>query len=382
MSYLALYRKYRPKNFEEVIGQKHIVTSLKNQIMNDQISHAYLFTGTRGTGKTSIAKIFARAINCEHPINGSPCGECNTCKALLDPSSLDIIEIDAASNNRVDEIRDLREKVKYPPVNGRYKVYIIDEVHMLTDSAFNALLKTLEEPPKHVVFVLATTEVQKLPATILSRCLRFDFKLLENSEIEGLLKHIFEDSNIKSDEESIALIARLGEGSVRDALSVAEMCVAYTNKNITYNAVVDAVGAIDRKVLSNLSKYILSGDVNNILNTIHSILEKGKVVSQLAKDLANYFRDMAVVKTCKDANAILKYPEDILHDMEEISKDSSINKILNAFKTLSSLDNEFRYSTNPRSLFELNVLNLTMENQTDIEERVKVLEEKVNKVLP
>lgn len=382
MSYLALYRKYRPKNFEEVIGQKHIVTSLKNQIMNDQISHAYLFTGTRGTGKTSIAKIFARAINCEHPINGSPCGECDTCKALLDPSSLDIIEIDAASNNRVDEIRDLREKVKYPPVNGRYKVYIIDEVHMLTDSAFNALLKTLEEPPKHVVFVLATTEVQKLPATILSRCLRFDFKLLENSEIEGLLKHIFEDSNIKSDEESVALIARLGEGSVRDALSVAEMCVAYTNKNITYSAVVDAVGAIDRKVLSNLSKYILSGDVNNILNTIHSILEKGKVVSQLAKDLANYFRDMAVVKTCKDANAILKYPEDILHDMEEISKDSSINKILNAFKTLSSLDNEFRYSTNPRSLFELNVLNLTMENQTDIEERVKVLEEKVNKVLP
>lgn len=382
MSYLALYRKYRPKNFEEVIGQKHIVTSLKNQIMNDQISHAYLFTGTRGTGKTSIAKIFARAINCEHPINGSPCGECDTCKALLDPSSLDIIEIDAASNNRVDEIRDLREKVKYPPVNGRYKVYIIDEVHMLTDSAFNALLKTLEEPPKHVVFVLATTEVQKLPATILSRCLRFDFKLLENSEIEGLLKHIFEDSNIKSDEESVALIARLGEGSVRDALSVAEMCVAYTNKNITYSAVVDAVGAIDRKVLSNLSKYILSGDVNNILNTIHSILEKGKVVSQLAKDLANYFRDMAVVKTCKDANAILKYPEDILHDMEEMSKDSSINKILNAFKTLSSLDNEFRYSTNPRSLFELNVLNLTMENQTDIEERVKVLEEKVNKVLP
>lgn len=382
MSYLALYRKYRPKNFEEVIGQKHIVTSLKNQIMNDQISHAYLFTGTRGTGKTSIAKIFARAINCEHPINGSPCGECDTCKALLDPSSLDIIEIDAASNNRVDEIRDLREKVKYPPVNGRYKVYIIDEVHMLTDSAFNALLKTLEEPPKHVVFVLATTEVQKLPATILSRCLRFDFKLLENSEIEGLLKHIFEDSNIKSDEESVALIARLGEGSVRDALSVAEMCVAYTNKNITYSAVVDAVGAIDRKVLSNLSKYILSGDVNNILNTIHSILEKGKVVSQLAKDLANYFRDMAVVKTCKDANAILKYPEDILHDMEEISKASSINKILNAFKTLSSLDNEFRYSTNPRSLFELNVLNLTMENQTDIEERVKVLEEKVNKVLP
>lgn len=382
MSYLALYRKYRPKNFDEVIGQKHIVTSLKNQIINDQISHAYLFTGTRGTGKTSIAKIFARAINCENNSNGSPCGNCNTCKALLDVSNLDIVEIDAASNNRVDEIRDLREKVKYPPVNGRYKVYIVDEVHMLTDSAFNALLKTLEEPPKHVVFILATTEVQKLPATILSRCLRFDFKLLENSEIEGLLKHIFDDSNIKYDEESVALIARLGEGSVRDALSVAEMCVAYTNKNITYNEVIDAVGAIDRKVLSNLSKYILQGDVNNILNTIHQILEKGKVVSQLAKDLALYFRDMAVVKTCKDANQILKYPKDILDDMVEISKDSSVNKILNAFKTLSTLDNEFRYSTNPRSLFELNVLNLTMENQKDLEQRVKDLEDKINKVLP
>lgn len=382
MSYLALYRKYRPKNFDEVIGQKHIVTSLRNQIINDQISHAYLFTGTRGTGKTSIAKIFARAINCENNSNGSPCESCNTCKALLDVSNLDIVEIDAASNNRVDEIRDLREKVKYPPVNGRYKVYIVDEVHMLTDSAFNALLKTLEEPPKHVVFILATTEVQKLPATILSRCLRFDFKLLENSEIEGLLKHIFNDSNIKYDEESVALIARLGEGSVRDALSVAEMCVAYTNKNITYNEVIEAVGAIDKKVLSNLSKYILQGDVNNILNTIHQILEKGKVVSQLAKDLAHYFRDMAVVKTCKDANQILKYPKDILDDMVEISKDISVNKILNAFKTLSSLDNEFRYSTNPRSLFELNVLNLTMENQKDLEERVKDLEDKLSKVLP
>ena len=341
MSHLALYRKYRSKDFNEIVGQKHITQSLINQIKNNEISHAYLFTGTRGTGKTSIAKIFAKAINCTSPKNGNPCFKCDACKSLAD-GSVDIFEIDAASNNRVDEIRELRERVKYPPVNSRYKVYIIDEVHMLTDSAFNALLKTLEEPPKHVVFILATTEVQKLPATILSRCLRFDFKLLENSEIEGLLAHIFEDSNIKSDKESIALIARLGEGSVRDALSVAEMCVAYTNKNITYNEVIDAVGAIDRKVLSNLSKYILAGDVNSILSTIQIILEKGKVVSQLAKDLAGYFRDMAVVKTCKDANAILKYPEDIIKDMTEISMTTSVNKILNAFKTLSSLDNEFR----------------------------------------
>ena len=382
MGYLALYRKYRPTTFDEVIGQKHIVTSLKNQIVNDQISHAYLFTGTRGTGKTSIAKIFARAINCETPTNSSPCGNCNTCKALIDPSNLDIIEIDAASNNRVDEIRDLREKVKYPPVNGRYKVYIVDEVHMLTDSAFNALLKTLEEPPKHVVFILATTEVQKLPATILSRCLRFDFKLLENEEIEGLLKHIFDDSKIKYDNESVSLIARLGEGSVRDALSVAEMCVAYTNKNITYNDVIDAVGAIDRKVLSNLSSYVLNGEVNSILNTVNLILEKGKVVSQLAKDLAGYFRDLAVVKTCNNFADILKYPKDILEDMQKIVENHSTTKILNAFKCLSSLDNEFRFSTNPRSLFELNVLNLTLDNQQSLEDRVKVLEDKINSVLP
>lgn len=382
MGYLALYRKYRPTTFEEVIGQKHIVTSLKNQIVNDQISHAYLFTGTRGTGKTSIAKIFARAINCETPENSSPCGNCNTCKALIDPSNLDIIEIDAASNNRVDEIRDLREKVKYPPVNGRYKVYIVDEVHMLTDSAFNALLKTLEEPPKHVVFILATTEVQKLPATILSRCLRFDFKLLENEEIEGLLKHIFDDSKIKYDNESVSLIARLGEGSVRDALSVAEMCVAYTNKNITYNDVIDAVGAIDRKVLSNLSSYVLNGEVNSILNTVNLILEKGKVVSQLAKDLAGYFRDLAVVKTCNNFADILKYPKDVLEDMQNIVKNHSTTKILNAFKCLSSLDNEFRFSTNPRSLFELNILNLTLDNQQSLEDRVKVLEDKINSVLP
>lgn len=382
MSYLALYRKYRPQTFDAVIGQKHIVTSLKNQIANDAISHAYLFTGTRGTGKTSIAKIFARAINCEHPVNSSPCGKCNTCLAMQNPNNLDIIEIDAASNNRVDEIRDLREKVKYPPVNGRYKVYIVDEVHMLTDSAFNALLKTLEEPPKHVVFILATTEVQKLPATILSRCLRFDFKLLENAEIEGLLKYIFDDSGIKYDDASVSLIARLGEGSVRDALSVAEMCVAYTNKNITYEEVIDAVGAIDRKVLNRLAGYVLNGDVNSILNCINEVLEKGKVVSQLAKDLANYFRDLAVVKTCTNYKDILKYPTDILEDMKNIIADKNTDQILNAFKVMSSLDNEFRFSTNPRSLLELNILTLALDNSNSINDRLSKVEEKLNKVLP
>ena len=274
--YLALYRKYRPTTFDGVIGQEHITTSLKNQIKNNAISHAYLFCGTRGTGKTSVAKIFAKSINCEHPVNGSACGKCATCVALNDPSNLDIMEIDAASNNRVDEIRELREKVKYPPVNGKFKVYIIDEVHMLTDSAFNALLKTLEEPPKHVVFILATTEVQKLPATILSRCLRFDFKLVGQADLEQHLKRIFKDSQIEYDDAAVSLIARLGEGSVRDTLSIADMCVAYTNKNITYNAVLNAVGAIDKEILISLAGHILKGDVHNLLKELNEVIKTGK----------------------------------------------------------------------------------------------------------
>ena len=235
--YLALYRKFRPNTFDEVIGQDHIIKTLKNQIEMKQISHAYLFCGSRGTGKTSVAKIFAKAVNCQNPQNGSPCFECEVCKNLQNSNNIDIIEIDAASNNRVDEIRDLRDKVKYPPIYGKYKVYIIDEVHMLTDSAFNALLKTLEEPPKHIIFILATTEPQKLPATILSRVLRFDFKLVGQQKLEDLIKNIFKKSNISFDNESISLIAKSGNGSVRDALSIADMCSSFSNNNIKYNDV-------------------------------------------------------------------------------------------------------------------------------------------------
>lgn len=376
--YLALYRKYRPISFENVIGQEHITTSLKNQIKNNTISHAYLFCGTRGTGKTSVAKVFAKSINCENPINGSACGKCETCKALNDPSNLDVLEIDAASNNRVDEIRELREKVKYPPINGKYKVYIIDEVHMLTDSAFNALLKTLEEPPKHVVFILATTEVQKLPATILSRCLRFDFKLVGLSELEQHLKHIFKDSKIAYEDSAISLIARLGEGSVRDTLSIADMCVAYTNKNVTYDAVLNAVGAIDKDVLNKLAGHILNGDVHNLLNELNVVIEKGKNIAQISKDLANYFRDLAVVKTCANFNNILKYPESFISKLLEQANAVSTDVILKALKTYSALDNEFRLTTNPRIVLEVSSLNLCDEikNYLSLEKRVEALENK------
>ena len=362
MEYTALYRKYRPTKWEEVVGQKHITTALTNQINNDAISHAYLFCGTRGTGKTTIARIFAKSINCEHPVNGSPCGKCDTCKALSDVNNLDIIEIDAASNNRVDEIRELREKVKYPPINGKYKVYIIDEVHMLTDSAFNALLKTLEEPPTYVVFILGTTEVQKLPATILSRCLRFDFKLIGQDELEKLLTSIFDDCNYKYEKEAVSLIARLGQGSARDMLSIADMCVAYTNGCVTYKAVIDAVGATDKLMLGNLATYLLEGDISKLLTGINDVAGSGKNLAQLAKDLAGYFRDVIVVKTCDNYESILKMPKEDLNQLEKLAK-YDVNVLLDVLKKLSGLEQEFRYTQTPRALLEVVLLGIATDNK-------------------
>lgn len=380
MSYLALYRKYRSKTFDEIVGQKHILTSLKNQIKNDEIGHAYLFTGTRGTGKTSIAKIFAKAINCPNAVDGNPCNECDVCKSVMSGASVDVFEIDAASNNRVDEIRELREKVKYPPVNCKYKVYIIDEVHMLTDSAFNALLKTLEEPPQYVVFILATTEVQKLPATILSRCLRFDFKLLTEEELENHLKFVFDDSGIKYEKEALSIIARLGAGSVRDCLSIADMCVAYSNRNVTYDSVLEAVGMTDRETLSLLTKCILEKNEGGLLSTIDKVAKLGKNITQLIKDLTSFIRDVMVVKTCKDYKEILKLPLDQLKDLEALSALGTNEKFLEMLKRLSVLDNEFRYTTSPRNLAEITLLSLCNFEMTEINElkmKIKVLESKL-----
>ena len=384
MEYQALYRKYRPSKWEDVVGQKHITTALTNQIKNNAISHAYLFCGTRGTGKTSIARIFAKAINCENPVNGSPCGRCDTCRALSDANNMDIMEIDAASNNRVDEIRELREKIKYPPINGRYKVYIIDEVHMLTDSAFNALLKTLEEPPHYVVFILGTTEVQKLPATILSRCLRFDFKLISSNELEELLEKIFKDSGIDYEKEAISLIAKLGEGSARDTLSIADMCVAYTNRNVTYDAVVEAVGATDKKTLHQIAECLLQGQVTNLLQLVDNIATNGKNISQLAKDLAGYFRDIAVVKTCKNFGSILKYPQATLDELSKLAE-YDITRVLDVLKSLSGLEQEFRYTQNPRALLEVVLLGIVsgISEVERLEKRVADLEkQKSGKDIP
>lgn len=380
MSYTALYRKYRSQSFDEIVGQKHIITSLTNQIKNNQVGHAYLFTGTRGTGKTSIAKIFAKAINCPHSHNGNPCNKCEICKSITSGSNVDILEIDAASNNRVDEIRELREKVKYPPVTCKYKVYIIDEVHMLTDSAFNALLKTLEEPPAYVVFILATTEVQKLPATILSRCLRFDFKLLTDEELEKHLKYVFEDSGIKYEKEALTLLAKLGNGSVRDTLSIADMCVAYSNKNVTYSSVIEAVGMTDRQTLKLISECLLAGDQGRLLSAINEVAGAGKNLTQLAKDLVGYIRDILIVKTCKDYKDILKLSSDNISDLEALSKIATSEKLIEILTKLSSLDNDFRYSTSPRNLLEITLVslcNFEMTELNDLKMQVKLLEKKI-----
>ncbi len=382
MSYLALYRKYRSKTFDEIVGQKHITQSLINQIKNGEVGHAYLFTGTRGTGKTSIAKIFAKAINCLHPINGSPCGKCDTCKALSDAGSVDIFEIDAASNNRVDEIRELRERVKYPPVTCKYKVYIIDEVHMLTDSAFNALLKTLEEPPEYVVFILATTEVQKLPATILSRCMRFDFKLLTEEELENHVKYVFEDSGISYENSAVSTIARLGAGSVRDTLSIADMCVAYSNRNVTFNSVIEAVGLTDRGTMKLLLCSVLQKNEGELLSNIDKVARSGKNITQLAKDLVGYVRDVLVVKTCKDYKSILKLPPDQIAELESLASLTDNARLIGILSELSRLDNDFRYTTNPRGLLEIKLVTLCNYDSTEIDElkmKIKALEAKVNR---
>ena len=383
MEHLALYRKYRPKDFNEVVGQEHITKTLINQIKNNNISHAYLFCGTRGTGKTSIAKIFARAINCTNlGLNGEICGKCEACVSLNDPANLDIVEIDAASNNGVDNIRELREKIKYSPISCQYKVYIIDEVHMLSDSAFNAFLKTLEEPPKHAIFILATTESQKIPATIASRCLKFDFKLLEQEQLVNHLKNIFAKENIKYEEESVQLIASMGEGSVRDTLSVAEMCVAYSNNNLTYEETIKALGVTNRELLFKLASAILNKDAKTLIEEIDTAYKSGKSMVQLSKDLLGYFRDLMVVKTNSESNKFLRLPQDIFNKILELTKIATKEKILNILVKLSGLEQEFRFTQNPKTLFEITVMSLLSESDYEkLEKKVIALEAKLNKLV-
>jgi len=376
--YLALYRKYRPKTFDEVIGQDYIIRTLQNQIKMDKISHAYLFCGSRGTGKTSTAKIFAKAINCLNSRNGSPCGECETCKAL-DGTNIDVLEIDAASNNGVDEIRDLREKVKYPPVVGKYKVYIIDEVHMLSPSAFNALLKTLEEPPKHVVFILATTEVHKLPATILSRCLRFDFKLVSVEELSALLRKVLQVENIKFDEQSINAIARAGEGSVRDTLSIADRCVSFAGEELTYQKTLSVLGISEREILINIADKIFNKDVGEALVELDKVLAEGKSPLIFSNNLITYFRDLILIYTLKDKSRdIVIVKDDVFEKMKNQVYCDDNNRYAIMLKTveiLSEIEQDLRYSVQPRIVLETALIKII--HEATIESRLEVIEEKI-----
>ena len=375
--YLALYRKYRPQNFDDVVGQDHIVKTLVNQIKFDKISHAYLFTGSRGTGKTSIAKIFARAINCTNLNNGSPCGKCENCKAL-EGTNIDVLEIDAASNNGVDEIRDLREKVKYPPVVGRYKVYIIDEVHMLSISAFNALLKTLEEPPAQTVFVLATTEVHKLPATILSRCLRFDFKLVSLDDLTSHLKKILTSENVKFDDSAVNVIARAGEGSVRDMLSIADRCVSFAGTELTYQKVIDVLGISERETLIKMANLIISHDVGGALTELDKVLSGGKSALVFSNDLISYFRDLILIYSLKSkAREIVVVKDDIYAQMETQATEKNYGEILKAIEILSGVEQELRYSAQPRIVLETAIIKIVSESS--LLSRIEKIEEAIKK---
>ena len=351
--YQALYRKYRPTTFFEVIGQKHITKTLSNQIKKGEISHAYLFCGSRGTGKTSVARIFARALNCLNPNDGSPCYSCEVCNALKEPNCLDILEIDAASNNRVDEVREIREKVKFLPTNGKYKVYIIDEVHMLTDSAFNALLKTLEEPPSHVVFILGTTEPHKLPQTILSRCLRFDFKLISPIELKQHLISIFNKEKINFEDQAVDLIVSSAQGSVRDMLSIADAVVSLGCGVVSYQNALAMLGATDQDKLFEIADFILEGNLGGAFQIIDEAVKGGINVSVFSKDLTVHFRNLLVAKTCGRYEDILNLPYEVVEKLKGQAEKTSEENLMFLMKTFSEIEPELKYSLSPRTLVEV-----------------------------
>ena len=385
MSYTALYRKWRPTSFEEVRGQDHIVKTLKNQINSGRIGHAYLFCGTRGTGKTSIAKIFARAVNCEHPVDGSPCGECSMCRQIAEGASLNVVEIDAASNNGVENIRDIREQVQYPPTDGRYRVYIIDEVHMLSIGAFNALLKTLEEPPSYVIFILATTEVHKIPITILSRCQRYDFKRISIDTIAGRLAELTQAEQINVDDRALRYVARAADGSMRDALSLLDQCVAFHfGEKLTYDNVLEVLGAVDNRVFSKLFQAVLASDTKACIREIEEMIIQGRDLSQLVNDFVWYMRNLLIAKTTDEPGDMLDMSEENLAVLKEEAAGVDTETLMRYIRIFSELSGQLRYASQKRILVEIAFIKLTtpsMEQNLDsILQRITLLEQKMQEM--
>lgn len=387
MSYTALYRKFRPNTFEDVKGQDHIVTTLKNQIQADRIGHAFLFCGTRGTGKTTVAKILARAVNCEHPVNGSPCNECAACKGILSGTSMNVIEIDAASNNGVDNIREIREEVAYRPTQGKYKVYIIDEVHMLSAGAFNALLKTLEEPPSYVIFILATTESHKIPVTILSRCQRYDFHRISIDTITDRLKELMEKEQVEAEERALRYVAKAGDGSMRDSLSLLDQCIAfYLGEKLTYDRVLDVLGTVDHEVFSRLLRQVLAGNVSGCIHILEELLTGGKELGQFVSDFTWYLRNLLLVKTSENAEEVLDVSTENLQALLEESEMIESDTLMRYIRVFSELSSQLRYATQKRVMVEIGLIKLcrpAMETNLDsVLDRLRVLEEKMEQGVP
>lgn len=387
MSYTALYRKWRPQRFEDVKGQDHIVTTLQNQIRSNRIGHAYLFCGTRGTGKTSVAKIFARAVNCEAPVNGSPCGQCPSCQQILAGTSLNVVEIDAASNNGVENIREIREQVQYPPTEGRYRVYIIDEVHMLSTGAFNALLKTLEEPPSYVIFILATTEAHKIPITVLSRCQRYDFRRITVDTITDRLRELTKAENMPVEDRALKYVAKAGDGSMRDALSLLDQCAAFHfGETLTYEHVLDVLGAVDNQVFRELFRAIVGKQTKECIKMLEEMVIQGRELSQLIVDLIWFLRNLLILKTTDDAEELLDMSEDNLKLLREDAELADENVLMRYIRVFSELSSRIRYANQKRVLIEITFIKLTrpeMEQSLDaVIERLDKLEQKMAEGIP
>ena len=377
MGYTALYRKFRPLTFSEMVGQEHITRTLRNQIMANRVGHAYLFNGGRGTGKTSAAKILARAINCLNPKDGEPCNECEICKGAISGSLTDIVEMDAASNNSVEDIRSIREEVNFLPTKAKYRVYIIDEVHMLSTGAFNALLKTLEEPPEHVKFILATTEPQKLPATILSRCQRFDFKKISNGDIIKRLEIVCKESNIEITKEALQIVATLSEGAMRDALSILERCIQDGENQIDEDKIKDLVGIPKMVYVHDIVEAIIRYDVDKALVTVNEVLEDGKDISNLLWEIIKYVKDILLYKA---TNHLELYSEEEKVKVKEISETVEKERLINLVYAFSELENEMKFSTQKNIIFQAGIIKLCSKltinsvGNNDLEQRVDKIE--------